>query len=66
MGTQGVRDPFIIRSPVGNKFYQIATDLRIYGYNDWDAAQRSGSTAITVWESTDLASIRQSVCIPPD
>ena len=54
VGTQGVRDPFIIRSPEGDKFYQIATDLRIYGYNDWDAAQRSGSTAITVWESTDL------------
>ncbi|MEU4689417.1 family 43 glycosylhydrolase [Actinoplanes sp. NPDC023714] len=54
LGTQGLRDPFIIRSPEGDKFYQIATDLKIYGNGDWDAAQRSGSKSIMVWESTDL------------
>jgi beta-xylosidase/uncharacterized protein YjdB len=54
LGTAGLRDPFIIRSPAGDKFYQIATDLRIYGNGDWDAAQRSGSKSIMVWESTDL------------
>ena len=31
LGDKGLRDPFIIRSPEGDKFYQIATDLRIYG-----------------------------------
>lgn len=54
LGEKGLRDPFIIRSPEGDKFYQIATDLRIYGNGDWDAAQRSGSKSIMIWESTDL------------
>ncbi|GGQ79235.1 family 43 glycosylhydrolase [Streptomyces asoensis] len=54
LGEKGLRDPFIIRSPEGDKFYQIATDLRIYGNGDWDAAQRTGSKSIMVWESTDL------------
>jgi hypothetical protein len=54
IGTRGVRDPFIMRSPQGDKFYQIATDLRIYGNGNWDAAQRTGSKSIVVWESTDL------------
>ncbi|MDR7328077.1 MULTISPECIES: immunoglobulin-like domain-containing protein [Catenuloplanes] len=54
LGERGLRDPFIIRSPEGDKFYQIATDLRIYGNGDWDAAQRHGSRSIMVWESVDL------------
>ncbi|WP_069385478.1 family 43 glycosylhydrolase [Cellulosimicrobium cellulans] len=54
LGEKGLRDPFIIRSPEGDKFYQIATDLRIYDGNGWDAAQRHGSRSIMVWESTDL------------
>jgi hypothetical protein len=54
LGTKGLRDPFIIRSPEGDKFYQIATDLKIYGNGDWDASQRTGSKSIMVWESTDL------------
>ncbi|MGW7163981.1 family 43 glycosylhydrolase [Streptomyces sp. NPDC054884] len=54
LGEKGLRDPFIIRSPEGDKFYQIATDLRIYGNGDWDRSQRSGSKSIMVWESTDL------------
>ncbi|WP_210583666.1 family 43 glycosylhydrolase [Streptomyces sp. GESEQ-35] len=54
LGEKGLRDPFIIRSPEGDKFYRIATDLRIYGNGDWDAAQRTGSKSIMVWESTDL------------
>ncbi|MEU4427343.1 family 43 glycosylhydrolase [Actinoplanes sp. NPDC024001] len=53
-GTTGLRDPFIIRSPEGDRFYQIATDLKIHGNGDWDAAQRTGSKSIMVWESTDL------------
>ncbi|WJK39728.1 family 43 glycosylhydrolase [Solwaraspora sp. WMMA2056] len=54
LGEQGLRDPFIIRSPEGDKFYQIATDLRIHGNGNWDGAQRHGSKSIMVWESTDL------------
>ena len=54
LGEQGVRDPFIIRSPEGDKFYLIATDLKIYGNGDWNGAQNSGSQSLMVWESTDL------------
>jgi uncharacterized protein YjdB len=54
MGEEGVRDPFIIRSPEGDKFYMIATDLKIYGGNGWTAAQTAGSQSLMVWESTDL------------
>ncbi len=54
LGEKGLRDPFIIRSPEGDRFYLIATDLKIHGNGDWDKAQRSGSRSIMVWESTDL------------
>ncbi|WP_233530939.1 glycoside hydrolase family 43 protein [Paenibacillus alkalitolerans] len=54
IGEQGLRDPFIIRSPEGDKFYMIATDLKIHGNGDWNRAQRSGSRSIMVWESNDL------------
>ncbi|WP_277208794.1 family 43 glycosylhydrolase [Isoptericola croceus] len=54
LGDKGLRDPFIIRSPEGDKFYQIATDLKVHGSWNWDAIQRHGSKSIMVWESTDL------------
>lgn len=54
LGENGVRDPYIIRSAEGDKFYLIATDLKIYGSNDWTKAQEDGSQCIMVWESTDL------------
>jgi hypothetical protein len=54
LGTKGIRDPFVIRSPRGDRFYLIATDLRMYGSDDWDQAQRRGSRSIVVWESKDL------------
>ena len=54
LGEEGVRDPYIVRSPEGDKFYLIATDLKIYEGNGWTAAQEAGSQAIMVWESTDL------------
>ncbi|WP_179232703.1 immunoglobulin-like domain-containing protein [Paenibacillus rigui] len=54
MGEKGLRDPFIIRSPEGDRFYLIATDLKMYGSGNWDAAQRTGSRSIMVWESKDL------------
>nr|WP_277605780.1 immunoglobulin-like domain-containing protein [Glycomyces sp. L485] len=53
-GEEGVRDPYIIRSPEGDRFYLIGTDLKIHGSGDWDGAQRHGSRSIMVWESTDL------------
>jgi len=54
MGEQGLRDPFIMRSHEGDKFYLLATDLKIYGGNNFSEAQESGSKALMVWESTDL------------
>ncbi|NUS62249.1 MAG: family 43 glycosylhydrolase [Saccharothrix sp.] len=53
-GDKGVRDPFIIRSPEGDKFYLVATDLKMHGNGDWDLVQRKGSRYVEVWESTDL------------
>ncbi|ACT03726.1 glycoside hydrolase family 43 protein [Paenibacillus sp. JDR-2] len=54
IGEKGVRDPFIIRSPLDNKFYIIATDLRIANDKGWDTAQHRGSRSIIIWESADL------------
>ena len=54
LGEKGVRDPFIIRSAEGDKFYLIATDLKIYGGNGWGNAQTAGSQALMIWESDDL------------
>jgi hypothetical protein len=53
-GELGVRDPYIIRSPEGDRFFLIATDLKIHGNGDWNRAQRHGSLSIMVWESDDL------------
>ncbi|KAK2768214.1 hypothetical protein FQN54_000066 [Arachnomyces sp. PD_36] len=57
-GMHGVRDPSITRSPEGDMFYLIATDLNVdgvdYGWLDWDWAQSNASRYIEVWESRDL------------
>ncbi len=54
MGEKGLRDPFIMRSHEGDKFYLIATDLWIAGGTSWGESQTNGSQSIMVWESTDL------------
>lgn len=68
MGTKGLRDPFIVRSPEGDKFYMIATDLSIGSGTTWDASQRQGSQYIEIWESTDLVnwSDQRHVKVSPD
>ncbi|KAJ4004772.1 hypothetical protein NW752_009563 [Fusarium irregulare] len=52
-GTRGLRDPFLMRSHSGDKFFLVATDLKI---NDigWEKALRFGSLYLEIWESTDL------------
>ncbi|NHC44917.1 family 43 glycosylhydrolase [Motilibacter aurantiacus] len=67
-GTKGLRDPFVIRSPEGDKFYLIATDLSIGSGTSWDASQRQGSRYIEVWESTDLKtwSDQRHVLVSPE
>ena len=55
-GDGGVRDPFVVRSPEGDRFYLIATDLSIFYRGGWGASQATvtGSKDLVVWESTDL------------
>ncbi|HYQ33912.1 MAG TPA: immunoglobulin-like domain-containing protein, partial [Lapillicoccus sp.] len=53
-GEMGLRDPFLIRSPEGDRFFLIATDLSIGRNGDWDRSQRQGSRYLEIWESTDL------------
>ncbi|GAB4004877.1 hypothetical protein GCM10029992_51130 [Glycomyces albus] len=54
LGDRGVRDPHIVRSPEGDRYYMVATDLRVFERTDWDQMQRWGSRSIMVWESVDL------------
>ncbi|UJW30650.1 glycoside hydrolase family 43 protein [Saccharothrix sp. AJ9571] len=67
LGDRGVRDPFLLRSPDGRKFYLLATDLRMHGNGDWDQVQRTGSRSIMVWESADLVhwSAQRSALVSP-
>ncbi|MCF6411538.1 immunoglobulin-like domain-containing protein [Pseudalkalibacillus salsuginis] len=55
LGEKGLRDPSIIRSPEGDKFYLLATDLKVYGTGgNWARTVREGSNSLMIWESTDL------------
>ncbi len=53
-GTCGVRDPFLVRSPLDDKIYLIATDLRIEAGLGWKVAEEQGSRDLIIWESEDL------------
>jgi hypothetical protein len=54
VGTQGVRDPALVRSPDGSKYWIIATDLCWGCGSTVDGSINNGSRSIVVWESTDL------------
>lgn len=54
MGTTGLRDPFLMRSHDGTKFYLLATDLKIYPNGNFSTAQQNGSLNLEIWESADL------------
>lgn len=54
IGTKGVRDPFLLRGAKENRFYLIATDLRIASGISWPDAVRNGSKNVVIWESSDL------------
>lgn len=54
IGEKGVRDPSLIRSANGKKFWILATDLRIANKKGWNVAMHSGSTSLVIWESSDL------------
>lgn len=53
MGTKGLRDPYIIRSYEGDKFYLMATDLDSNG-GLWSEYGNNGSKCLMIWESDDL------------
>lgn len=53
-GTKGLRDPFVIRSHEGDKFFLLATDLSIGSGTSWGDAVRKGSLYLEIWESSDL------------
>jgi hypothetical protein len=54
LGEKGVRDPFILRSHEGERFYLVATDLSIHRNPSWERAVHRGSQSIVIWESDDL------------
>lgn len=53
-GTKGLRDPFVIRSVDGGKFFLLATDLSIGSGTSWGESVRTGSRYLEIWESSDL------------
>ena len=55
IGESGLRDHYIARSPEGDRYFMIATDLSIYhNAGNWAGAGSDGSHGIVVWESDDL------------
>lgn len=59
VGTRGVRDPALVRSPDGSKYWIIATDLCIGCGQSWDDSVNNASRNLVVWESTDLVTWSQ-------
>jgi hypothetical protein len=54
-GQMGLRDPSLIRSADGEKFYLLATDLKTYqDGQSWSYRQSKGSRNLVVYESDDL------------
>ncbi|MGI3786761.1 MAG: glycoside hydrolase family 43 protein [Janthinobacterium lividum] len=56
VGESGVRDPFLVRNRLTDRFHVLATDLRVYPDSDWSRAQHFGSRDIVIFDSDDLVS----------
>ncbi len=54
MGTQCLRDPYLLRSKDGDRFYLIATDLNTQDGQGWGPWSLEGSKYLMIWESDDL------------
>ncbi|KAI6366159.1 hypothetical protein MCOR32_007510 [Pyricularia oryzae] len=67
-GDKGLRDPFVMRSHDGSKFYILATDLCIGCGTSWGDAQARGSLHMEIWESPDLVtfSSQRHVLVSPE
>ncbi|ESQ79241.1 glycoside hydrolase family 43 protein [Asticcacaulis sp. YBE204] len=63
IGTTGLRDPYIVRSPEGDTFYLMATDLKWFKGDKGPDRKRY----IQVWESHDLVnwSEQRDVLVSP-
>lgn len=68
MGDKGLRDPFVMRSAEGDKFFILATDLCIGCGTSWDESVRHGSLHLEVWESPDLINFSEQrhVLVSPE
>ncbi|GAA1849329.1 alpha-L-arabinofuranosidase C-terminal domain-containing protein [Myceligenerans crystallogenes] len=68
LGTQGLRDPFVMRKADGSGFVMLATDLKIAGGGNFGDAQETGSRSIMIWESPDLVnwSEQREVVLAPE
>ena len=64
LGEKGVRDPYILRSHDGKKFFILATDLSINLNHGWDRATHAGSKSIVIWESDDLVRWSEPRLVP--
>jgi hypothetical protein len=64
LGEKGVRDPFLLRSHDGTKFFLLATDLSINLNPDWKRAVREGSKTVVIWESEDLVHWSEPRLVP--
>ena len=65
VGERGVRDPFMMRSPEGDRFFIVATDLSVYTRGGWgantnDKFSKNGSHSLVFWESRDLINWSES------
>ncbi|MCQ2798561.1 MAG: glycoside hydrolase family 43 protein [Bacilli bacterium] len=61
VGEKGVRDPYICRSPEGDRFFLVATDLSINNRGGWKKNAQgyydpscTGSHDLILWQSNDL------------
>lgn len=68
MGEKGARDPFLLRSHDGRKFYLLATDLSWNRDRSGSRAVRAGSRSILIWESDNLVkwSAPRLVAVAPE
>lgn len=71
IGEGGVRDPYLYRSPEGDRYFLIATDLSIYHRGGWYKneqgyydASTTGSSSLVLWESTDLVNWGEPRLLP--
>lgn len=53
LGTKATRDHYILRTPEGDRFYLIATDLDCTS-GRWGEFSSNGSKYLMIWESDDL------------